>query len=289
MTDDETLYTLSELLLLYELEPQVRDVIVEGSNDLVLLREALNRRGLGSSASVYMLSERVRLPKSYKIPAGMDDGVRARIWCLAEEFDARFASGHSSSRCLTAVVDRDWSADVHERPNCLLITDYASIELYAWDQPTLSKFIMMGLRPRGTVHIEALMNRLEPVLVRLFLARRVAHELGAGDSPPEKVERYCDLGGGRFLSEKFLKAYGGETARQSEQLCARIDEMFGSFRDDVRLCIDGHDVVRLVARAIRSTGAQPMEQLEKLWMISIDINEIWRKPLFKALEGRVSA
>ena len=127
---------LEELLALYQLEPKLRDLYVEGSSDANFFSWYLNTCGI-NEVGVYSVDD-FDIPKdivlSHSLPSGSTKGRLIALSC-------ELANTPNSERVM-CIADRDFdSHGTHRTTNaCLRWTDGNSLELYALSPTVFRKF-----------------------------------------------------------------------------------------------------------------------------------------------------
>ncbi len=154
----ESLRRLEELQVLYELEPSLRDIVVEGRSDAELVRWYLNQKGL-RSVKVFPIDDRAVVERDVVLRAGGEVGPRGRVLGLA----VAASDWRLSDPSLTCVIDADWDCldDVHEIEG-LLRTDYGSLDGYLFQERPLQK--LLDLVIQRDVHAEEQIAALMPAL-----------------------------------------------------------------------------------------------------------------------------
>jgi hypothetical protein len=231
--------SIHALVALYELEPTVRDLYVEGESDKRLLEWFLQERGI-EKAEVYPASL-IEVSASLLAKHGLDNGSnRAKIIALSAEL-AESVPKPSQVRC---IVDRDFEEYIPIGINnsILLLTDYNSMELYLFNRKTVNKFIKIvlgGLRLGSEDLLESAGKVLEAIYVF-----RLANQKLAWNMQWIPFTRYVDVGDSlSFRSEAFVSAYLQKNNRWSERdlFQGAVAKLKVQLCDDPRLRIRGHD------------------------------------------------
>jgi len=283
---------LDELVVTYELHPELRDVIVEGAEDKVLVQHYLHERNI-ANVFVYCVGERIAMDAG-DVDDDLTSGVRGYIVTAARYF-AEALEGTGAEHCVTFIVDRDWSwiaGEEDPQEATLLLTDFASIEMYAWTESALDKLLRIGLHCPKDMKAQDVMARLEPMLVLLFLARWVVHSGGFKVKIPARFERYCDVAKGRVEIEKLIHAAGGAARSKATDLEISVLELRSTIPQEVRLSIRGHDASRLLFAALKKYLPSEIRNetgLARLWMMSVSVERLADMPTFAAMESRVAA
>jgi len=242
-----------ELLTRYELEPQLRDVFVEGTSDQALLDWFLKRAGL-RHAQAYEVSS-VDVPPALLGALGLDNNNRGRVMALAHQLHA--SSPQDLQRRVVCIADSDFHHILRESFSCplLLFTDYTSIEVYCLEEKVLTKFLNLivgGFPASASELIDALM----PALQELFLIRVADRTLGL------RLEvlpagRCCSIGNARVVLDvedyvtRLLNK--GNQRGQRRRFLERLQELRGDLTSAPRHYIHGHDFISLLVWYIAKT------------------------------------
>ncbi|MFI0513100.1 hypothetical protein ACH3Y9_23800 [Streptomyces sp. WSLK1-5] len=292
--------TVEELITLYEIEPDVRDIFVEGRSDRNFLTDYLSDEDTARLCTVYDVSDRVEIPDGALLDAGLLVGKRGRIIWLAQEL-ARQIPGHSSA---FLVADKDFAslgADSIEEIHGLLYTDFSSIEAYALNERTLSKLLRVALGAPDYVTPASLISAIKPALISLFVLRLCLRESGTPAVVPVKTLSKWDLDDNseEKVKEVFRLALdkvprGERNGKTPDLLLAEYvsyrDKVTGEFRD----YINGHDIGVMIARFLKTECAhvfnsdarrplQSPEVLELVMMSCVEKRHLEDAPFFQTL------
>ncbi|MFK0167499.1 hypothetical protein ACIQU5_01715 [Streptomyces sp. NPDC090306] len=298
--------TVDELVTLYELEPEVRDIFVEGRSDRNFLSVHLTTQGESVMYKTYAISDRVHIPDGELIAAGISVGERGRIIWLARQLAARLP-GHSS---VALVADKDFAslhADANEEIHGLVYTDYSSMEAYAFNERTLNKLLRVPLGAPDYVTAPVILTALRPALVALFIIRLCLRGSGTGVKIPPKTLGKWDLDD--QSQDKILEVFRAalQTIPASErngqtpgELYARYIEYRDIVDSEYRDYINGHDISLLLVRFLKtecgnvfnSDARRPLqnpEVLETVLMACVDTVDLNGERLFEVLREWIQA
>ncbi|MFF5314391.1 hypothetical protein [Streptomyces massasporeus] len=300
MQEEAARRTVDELVTLYELEPEVRDIFVEGRSDRNFLRVHLAPESESTLCNVYAVSDRVHIPDGELISAGLLTGERGRIVWLAQQLSVKLP-GHSS---VALVADKDFAslnADTKEEVNGLLYTDYSSIEAYALNDSTLNKLLRVTFGAPDYITASVLTSAIKPALISLFLIRLCLRESGTGATLPGKVLNKWDLDdqSQSKILEAFRLALHGVPASErngqtSDALYSNYLEYQSKLESEFRNYINGHDVSLLLVRFLKTECAgvfnsdarrplQKPEVLETVLMSCVEASDLAGERMFQVL------
>lgn len=296
--------TVDELVTLYELEPEVRDIFVEGRSDRNFLRFHLGAEFESSLCNVYAVSDRVHIPDGELISAGILVGERGRVVWLSQQLSTKLP-GHSSA---ALVADKDFAsldADTKEEIHGLLYTDYSSIEAYALNENTLDKLLRVTFGAPEYITASVLVSAVKPALVSLFFIRLCLRESGTGASLPAKTLNKWDLDD--HEQSKILEAFrlalhsipaSERNGQTSETLYAGYLDYQEGLDSEFRNYINGHDISLLVVRFLKTECAsvfnsearrplQKPEVLETVLMSCVETSDLAGERMFQMLRSWV--
>ncbi|NUT92747.1 MAG: RidA family protein [Saccharothrix sp.] len=238
--------SVDELITLYEIEPDLREVITEGRVDAALFEWFFDQ--IGINVPVFSVVDRVDVPDSDVLALGQDTGNRGSVVAVA----ARAAQSELASKAITLVVDADFDTVFDTATptyECLLVTDYKAIELYCFNAHVFEKFLRVGLRARD-VNADLLIADMESVLRLLFVARWKLKSIDNGVPLIAKIEsRLKDTGGALSIDieailRDSLNSSGttgwrpdavrqvAEEVEQAAQALGAVDRRFVAHEDD---------------------------------------------------------
>jgi len=281
--------TIEELITLYELEPQLRDIYVEGPTDVSFIGWFLDQVGK-DNVIVYDISTvdiSVQVIQSHSL----ENNNRDRVIALAIELESRLVEPTIQVTC---IVDRDFDLILNKEYECnlLLFTDYTSIEMYLYCEKCLDKFINLYLRgfPFSAGYLLA---RLSSVLQEVFLIR-LANKLLGLELEWMTFERCCHVDRGEvvFDADVFVTRYLNKNSvleRQGE-FRSVVDTWRSKLTNESRCQMHGHDFISLLAWYIAKHGvnsklARP-EIVERTLFSCIELKQIADERLFQSLAAR---
>lgn len=278
--------TVAELVCIYELEPSLRDVFVEGPSDVSLLRWFCQEHGI-RNAAIYDIDS-IHIPGSLSATGG----ARQRTITLAAQLSAGMASPTSQATC---VVDSDLDAFLSAGISypSLLYTDFTSFEMYLFDAKVLAKFLSLVLR----LHIsaEVVLDQIYPILKELFLLR-VANHLLKLNLQGFACDRCLSFKDGRLLFDRqeYVQRYMNKNNRLNQ--VNEVETVVENFRaiaeGDPRFHVHGHDFLDVLEWYVRNLGTQSTKDTKALVQKSLwgclDAAHLSTFTLFVVLVSRLS-
>lgn len=239
--------TTAELRARYELEPELKDVFVEGSFDQDVLQSWL-RKTNQIDRIVYCIDS-IDIPSDLLLRHGLSEGNKQRVIALAKELST-FPTG-GAYRC---VVDRDLDQwlNTFETVTGLIYTQYCSIELYFFSSDIVYEILVTTAKAKvnsWAEYFESLTNTLR----YLFACRLAAREHGWAlrwvpfDRSLKREESCVTLDNKDYLN-RLLMANSRKSPDQAfiSSIVAWKDRLDG----DPRTYIMGHDFVQCLAWSV---------------------------------------
>ncbi|MGW7461480.1 hypothetical protein [Streptomyces sp. NPDC054797] len=254
--------TLAELVTLYEVEPEIKDVFVEGRSDRNFLENHVTG-GLDSGlCKFYAVSDRVHISDGELIAAGLMAGARGRVIWLAQQLAEHGAAGSSAA----FVADKDFAslgADVATDVRGLFFTDYSSMEAYSLNECTMHKVLRISVGAPPYVTAANLLSGIKEALVSLFVLRLCLRDSLTGATIPPKVLNRWSLEdhSEERIMEVLRLALNSVSARDRgavtvEKLYSWYVEFMGKVGPDFRDYVNGHDVSLILVRYLKEECSQ---------------------------------
>lgn len=243
--------TLAELITLYELEPDLSEVITEGRTDTGVILWFL--RSKGCNTAVYSVTDRLEVPRSEMKRRGENVGNRGRVVAAAQRVTEE---SRAAAERITFVYDMDEDVisgrSVTQLP-CLLHTDYRSIELYCCTAKTIDKLLKVTLRADDDIKADTVLDTIKESLVELAFVRFVLGEAPEPIGIRTAIERRCTVKGDiltvdvRAVIADSIDDAGGptKTGVTVDELMACQQSTRSACASDLRLVIHGHDFTRI--------------------------------------------
>lgn len=285
--------TIAELGTLYSLEPTLRDIFVEGPDDLAILKWYVKKR-LNRSVSVLEIAS-VDVSASVVEKHELENGNRGRLLALALEMDGQLSP--ESDRCFTAVYDqdRDSIGDSMHAPKNALPTDFSCIEMYLLNTDTIEKFAALVLM-NSDLDANHTINALGKVLVRLWVIKAANHMLHYGMTWIA-FDKCCSIDGIaiRFDEEEFVQRYLMANGRldNAGQFSAMVEKIDLKLSVDHRNHADGHHFYELARwyfrnHAKENAAVREQRAFERALTGCVDIQMLDQFSLFQKLLLRVA-
>lgn len=173
---DEERRKFDELVARYELEPELRDIYVEGTTDKNLLEWFLKQKGQQDFV-VYEI-DTVDIPADRLFELGLSDGKQGRVIALALDMQSYLSEIPPH---LTCIADRDFDWLLGKEYVCelLLFTDYSCLDMYLFNEIVIDNFLRLVVRV-PLIKANEVLGRLSKVLEELFFLRATNEVLTLG-------------------------------------------------------------------------------------------------------------
>lgn len=241
---------ISELIALYSLEPELRDIYVEGTFDKHLIEWFLSENNI-SNVIVYPI-DTVNVPEDILNQQGLNDGGgnRARLIALS----SKLASEITKKCHAICIADRDHEDYLHivQENAYLKLTDYTSLDLYLFKRHVLQKLITLvfGGFPLGLNDLE---HELTEILKEIFIIRLSSIMLN-WNMQWISFTKYVEIKTHfEFKKDKFVMAYLQKNDRwqQQKEFEEQQSQLRAQLKDDPRYSIRGHDLIELLHHAVK--------------------------------------
>lgn len=241
--------SIDDLRLRYELEPDLKDIFVEGAFDKEILG-ACFKHANDISRIVYTIDS-VDVPEEVLRKYGLTEGNKQRVIALAQELDDL-----NGLKC-KFLVDKDtdhWFENLIKSQG-LLWTKYCSLELYFFTEELLEKLIV-NVSKCKIGEWKKFVSSFCDVLIALYAARLADRELELNLTWVE-FEKSLTFKGGVLLFnfDSYISKVLNKNAKMPNLkiFMDKSKEWLSRCRDaDHKMAIRGHDFVQLLAWVIKN-------------------------------------
>jgi len=245
-------WTIDELLARYELEPELRDVFVEGTFDREILSHHLQASGSGHA---FYEVDTVDVPIKVLALYGLTSGNKQRLIALSKEL----ATVPTTAR-VYCLVDRDldhWFGTVQNLPR-LRWSSFCSIESHFLSVETIRDVVITTSRAK-IGNFDVFVSSLQSVLRQLYALRLADRELGLNLKwvatrkylTTNSSELTFDLAG---YTQAVLNS--SSATNKKVEFTALTDRWQRTLACDIRLACRGHDYTELLAWAVSEFHGQ---------------------------------
>jgi hypothetical protein len=304
MIDSGTRRTLAELVTLYELEPNLSEVIAEGRCDAAVVLWFLTRSGIDST--VYCVQDRVVVPPADIRRRGLNPGRKGEVIAAALAIEEQ--SPNAAARVTFIYdIDDDVIADrAGPKAQCLFHTDYTSMEMYCWSTRPLQKLLRVPLRADAELDADAVIQAVRDSLLQVGFARLALSRIARPVAMVKTVERRCSVRSGvlrvdlKRLVADSLDDAGGAAARgvTVDGIVTETRDTLEQWSGDPRLAVRGHDFTRMLCFYLKThhpslfrddrTAYKVASTFENLLVTCLEMGDLRSEPLFVALTARTN-
>lgn len=245
-------WTIEELLARYYLEPELRDVFVEGTFDREVLTHHLQTSATGHT---FYEVDTVDVPASVLSTHGLTSGNKQRVIALSNEL----AKVPFTAR-VYCLVDRDldhWFGST-ENSGRLRWTRYCSIESHFISPETIRDVVITTSRAK-IANFEAFVTSLLTVLRQLYALRLADRELGM-NLKWVAMRKYLSAQTNvvHFDISGYTQAVLNSSAatKKKNEFQKSVDAWQTRLDCDVRMACRGHDYSELLAWAVSEFKGQ---------------------------------
>lgn len=166
--------TIDELIALYILEPELRDIYVEGSTVKASVDWFL--KWLGCKSVTIFEIDSVNIPSSLVSDYALNPGNRDELIVLSEEFKRLL---ENDAKYLLCIADSDFDFLLGRKyySRYLIYSEYTSTDLCFCSEDALEKLFILGVRSLP-YNIEKLIDNFAEVLQEVFLIRTANEKMG---------------------------------------------------------------------------------------------------------------
>ena len=238
--------TLEEIVARYELEPDLRDIYVEGEFDAFLIRWFLDEAGI-TSVFVYEIAT-VDIPSELVSEAQVENNNRGRVVTLARKLDQALGA---QARQATLIIDRDFDSLIERslETEFLLVTDYSCMEMYLFNEWHIKKFFTLVLQ-EPNITVRDTIRHMASVLQDLYLVRFYNSVNSLGWEAISFI-KCCELdsaGEIHFNREEFLLRYLNKNSaiKLKDKVLCETEVYRAHLSSDYRMNANAHDFLDLM-------------------------------------------
>lgn len=239
--DTDIQRNMDEWITMYQTEPNLRDLFVEGPNDKVFFDIFLRELDC-KPVSVFEIGC-VRINPELINKYNLKQGNRDRIIAFSLELENALKQYQPFLLCI-ADSDFDFLLGRKHNSRYLFYTDYTSIDLYFYSERILSKLLKLVVR-KNYCEVSKLLPNLEFILREVFLIRATNEEL---EWCLQLIDftKYCKINKDRlieFNKHEFIKRCLSKNNRlgQKDIFLGTLDKQAKKKVKDIKYCICGED------------------------------------------------
>ncbi len=277
--------SITELLVRYEYEPELRDIYVEGSEDKAVLEGIFEENGI-TGISIFEISS-VNIPND----TGTENNNRTRTIKLSKILSE---TPETSKAIVACVIDSDFDCfgEKTETNNNLFKTDYANLEMYFFTKDIIVKINRRVLSKNKIIN-ETHYKFIISTLLELYKIRYI-------NSKPKWQLKYLAFdkllqftkGKFKFDCGEYISRYLSKNSRITElsNFVEEVNIVITSEKQDCRCFIHGHDCLVLLGIVLNCLSGKNIfvcqESVFSLLKASSEYKQIIDEPMFIAILKR---
>jgi len=287
--------SLKEVITLYTLHPEFRDVYVEGITDRLVVDRFLSKNKI-KNFQVLEIDD-IDFSEQYSANPSLRRNNKKKIVSLSEELEKEFLSNLKGVSC---IADKDFDDLTGEIINnsYLIYTDFSCFDMYLFNVNVVRIFYKTVLRT-FPIRPQKTLAELGKVLTEKYFIRLALKEKGSikDEATITDLKKSVDIdkktGVIRFDSKIHLKKvlHNNNLQKNVDDYLECIEAHKGKSSNEVRNCIRGHDFIHLFyiyINKIKNDIKLSEEMLERSLFQCIDYSELAKEPLFVKLVSKYS-
>ncbi|MDQ0964722.1 hypothetical protein QFZ20_000125 [Flavobacterium sp. W4I14] len=286
---DDLKRSLEEITLLYKLEPETKDIFVEGISDKLILNRFIKKNKIEDVKVIHV--HEIDLDYLKFDNPNIKSNNKAKLLALDKYLEKTFGG---NLKGITIIIDRDIDEKLAGIVNgkYLNYTDYHSLELYMYNSHTIDIFYetyLHGFPLTGQRTIES----IEPVLLDFYFVKASLYKDGAIEASKftsysksiniDKKKITIDFS----ASQHILKVLNNlHKAKQYNDYLEYYNNLKAEFHEDPKLVIRGHDYISLLYQLIdkiKNHIGITHDTFEKALFQCIDYSLLKSENLFKSI------
>ena len=280
--DKENRRKIHELITRYEMEPELKDIYVEGNEDIKVLNAFFEEKDI-SDVCIFEIS-------SVDIPCNLyvENNNRTRLITLAKELHEKLSSYYNNVKC---IIDSDFDYITGQSYDylTLLTTDYANMEMYFFTNDNLLKLSSKCLTKNKNITLDCIEHFIVPTLIKLFKIRFV-NETDKWKLTEYPFKSLVNFNGDTFSLDidEYMKKYLNKNDRFHEFRDFQLEVNSVSLKDefDKRCYIHGHDflnLLKIMLNALSRKLYNDEEEVFNLLKMGYNFADLENEDLFKNL------
>jgi hypothetical protein len=275
----------SEIIALYKLEKDLRDIYVEGNADKIFFDNFLRRKKSNRKVIPIETIDFAEFKDSKYDDLDIKSN-RNKLLILSDFFSSKLTNSQ-----ILCIIDKDFDDFIKSFTNSnLLKTDFSCLESYIFCEDVIDKFLSVGIN-NFPVETSKVIIELSNVLKSLFcirLAKSTKYSSLQLLSIDKNITINKQSGKIEFnhldYIDKFL--HKNNSYKERDKFIALYDELHGKCEEDIRHYIHGHDfldIFYLYINIIKNTPKYKEENLGKVLFLTVEISMIENFPLFQSI------
>jgi hypothetical protein len=267
--------TVQELVFLHKVEPKIKDVFVEGESDRAMV--------IWFSSNTKCHGTEVKTISAVEIDDGeiLSDGRKANNRERTIQLAIHIEKTLSLRGKILCIVDKDYDDQLGCKVEArdVLYTDFTCLEMYAWDESVLDKYLWIYCN-KGGAKGRDLMSALKGALTSIFALRLAAEALKFTPGWFDRAVCVELKGNGieidrREYARRLLNKISGTP--QLEGFLQEAERFEATFNKDERYQIHGHDFLMLLSYYLRKIGVENQYANKEVIARSLPLCHEWMR------------
>ena len=283
---------INEVIALYDLEPHIKDIYVEGATDKKVINNFLKNNDIDEVNVI--TAEDIDFTEIYDEQPNIKRNNKNKLIALSNILKEKLELDHNG---ITVVIDRDFDdiKNALTTNTYISYTDYNSMELYLYNEDTIDKYynnVLTNFPLTGKESIELMTPILtDKFLIRLVLKLNSSYKKENIISLSKSITITKDKKRINFnLDNHLFKILNniGET-RKLEEYIKQINDLREKLSNEKKINIRGHDFTHLlytIIKRIKNRINLGEDIFEKTIFLCIDYNKLSNEPLFLNLRKK---
>lgn len=282
--EKEYLRKVIEIEALYLVEPELKDIYVEGPEETNIFE-------------LYLKSNEVNLISIDNVDFSETSGVELQSNKEKVLFLNEYVTGKIGDRLpyLMFIVDRDFDTinDTIIKSSYLKYTDFANLEMYLFNEASIDKFLKIGLK-NFPLEAENVIDVMKNVLFELF-ALRYSREVIDNSYKMLELDKLVKYKDSNFtyspedILTKFLSK--NKAISKKERFLKEIQMVKEKYNEhnDVRLFVHGKDFIELfflLIKKVKNTYSFNIKSFTRAFFASIELNSLSQYDLFQYMDNK---
>lgn len=284
--------TFSEVLSIFEMEPGLKNVYVEGITDVFVIGNYLEDNSIDDIKIVKI--DDIDFTEEYKTLSQeqsklLRDNNKESVCYLASKFKNVKLKKSAKTLCVVD-VDFDYANGINKANNYLKYTDYNSVELYLFNDRCIKKVLQQLVGVKNIGDIAQFISSLTEVCRRLFFIHCILDRENRGMVDIDKSlsfdkETYtCSLNFNQFWDKCIIN---NNLVAKKEELIHTFEELFNDNRNDPRCEIRGHTFMHVLYYFCKKIKTMKMDEDEfsNGALLCLDYKQLKNEQLFKDISS----
>ncbi len=279
----EIIRKVSEVIAICSLEPELKNIFVEGLSDKLVIDNFLEDNSV-SDCTVFEIGD----IDFSDIPNAPSRNNKDKVIFLSQMIEKEIETQASSHTLCIVDLDADWVLNKKRTSPYLSYTDYNSLELYLFKETYIARLLSNTFRIAKKIDIPDFMASIHKVCRQLFYIHCIL-EPYCGNMVDTKKDLSFEKN--TFSCTLDIDSYWTKTMQTNKMTaCAsekkqQFDSYCQNHVDDCRMEIKGHDFIHILYECVRKYKHVDMseEEMANTFWVYLNNAELCSEPLFSRI------